>query len=138
VVLAIVGWFHPSTGPGKFSGQQQQDAKAKICGATGVVRQAVGIGTNMGNPVPDDPSGALAVAANARLALYAGGGFLHQQLAAAPATPGDLSKAVTSYADTLQALGINYLAGAAPSDPVQQPLRDQLVPQLAELDQLCQ
>lgn len=34
------------------------------------------LNTNQANPVPGDPTGDLAVAANARLALYSGGDYL--------------------------------------------------------------
>ncbi len=138
VALAVIGWFRPSTGPGKFSSAQADDAKAHICQVTSTVREGVGLNTNLANPVPGDPIGGLAVAANARLALFGGGSYLQQRLAAEPATPADLAKAASAMADTIQELSINYLAGAAADDPVQQPLRDNLTSQLAELDQLCQ
>lgn len=138
VVLAVIGWFRPSTGPGKFSGQESQDAKTHICEVTGTVRQATSINTNMSNPVPGDPIGGLAVAANARLALLGGGEYVLARLEAEPATPADLSKAASAMAKTMQELGINYLAGAAADSSVQQPLRDSLSSQIAELDQLCQ
>lgn len=138
VVLGLVGWFYPKTGPGKFNDGQRQEAKANICAAQGTARQATGINTNMVNPVPGNPAGDLAVAANARLALYAGGDYLHQQLAETPATPKDVAEAAGNMADTMQKLGINYLAGAAPDDAVQQPLRNELNNQIAELDGLCQ
>lgn len=138
VILGVVGIFKPSTGPGKFNDDQRSDAKTAMCAAQSTVRQATGINTNMVNPVPGDPAGDLAVAANARLALYGGGGFLHNQLEATPATPADLAKAVGEMATTMQTLSINYLAGASPNDSVQAPLRDSLKAEIAELDNLCQ
>lgn len=138
VALAVVGWFRPATGPGKFSGQEAQDAKGRICEVTGTVRQATSINTNMTSPVPGDAVAGLAIAANARLALYAGGGYVLQRLAEEPATPADLAKAATAMANTMQELGINYLAGASADSPMQQPLRDNLSTQLADLDTLCQ
>lgn len=138
VVLAVIGWFRPSTGPGKFSDQQAQDAKQQICQVVGTVRQATSINTNMENPTPGDPAGGLAVAANARLALYGGGGYVLGRLAAEPATPADLAKAATTMANTMQELSINYLAGAAADSSVQQPLRENLSSVLSDLDQLCQ
>lgn len=45
------------------------------------------LNTNQANPVPGDPTGDLAVAANARLALYSGGDYLLRRLTAEPATP---------------------------------------------------
>lgn len=137
IVLAILGWFHPSTSQ-KFSDDQRADAKGKICEAQAVVRQGTQFNTNLQNPVPGDLAGDLAVGTNARLSLFAGGAFLHQNLDANPATPADLSKAVGDMADTLEALSINYLAGHSPEDAVQQPLRDQLRGQIDVLDNLCQ
>lgn len=137
-VLAVIGWFRPATGPGKFGEQDRQDAKGRICSVTGTVRQATSLNTNMANPVQGDPIGALAVAANARLALYGGGGFLHERLAEEPATPADLRDAVDEMADTLEELGINYLAGEPADGPKQQPLRDKLTTQLSDIDTLCQ
>lgn len=138
LVVAVLGWFHPSTGPGKFSDDEKQAAKQSICAAQSTVRQATGLNTNMTNPVPGDPAGELAVAANARLALYGGGGYLRAQIADTPATAADLSKAVSDMAGTMQSLSINYLAGASPNDAVQAPLRDALKSEIAELDNLCQ
>ncbi|MDD7812423.1 hypothetical protein [Mycolicibacter sinensis] len=137
IVLAVVGWFYPSTSH-KFSGDQRDEAKGKICDAQAVVRQGTQFNTNLQNPVPGDLAGDLAVGTNARLSLFAGGAFLHQRLEANPAAPDDLSKAVGDMADTLEALSINYLAGHSPDDAVQQPLRDQLRGQIDVLDNLCQ
>lgn len=137
IVLAIFGWFYPSTGQ-KFSDDQRQEAKGKICDSQAVVRRGTQFNTNLQNPVPGDLAGDLAVGTNARLSLFAGGAFLHQRLEANPATPDDLSKAVGDMADTLEALSINYLAGHSPDDAVQQPLRDQLRGQIDVLDNLCQ
>ncbi|WP_264016688.1 hypothetical protein [Mycolicibacter longobardus] len=137
IVLAIFGWFHPSTSQ-KFSADQRQEAKGKICDAQGVVRQGTQFNTNLQNPVPGDLAGDLAVGTNARLSLFAGGAFLHQRLEENPATPADLAKAVGDMADTLEALSINYLAGHSPDDSVQQPLRDQLRGEIDVLDNLCQ
>jgi hypothetical protein len=138
LILAIVHFFYPSSGTGKFSGQETQDAKGRICAVTGTVRNATSINTNMANPDPNDPIGGLAVAANARLALLGGGEYVLARLAAEPATPADLNKAATAMANTMQELGINYLAGLPADSPVQQPLRDNLSNQIAELDQICQ
>lgn len=137
IVLAIFGWFHPSTSQ-KFSDDQRQEAKGKICDAQAVVRQGTQFNTNLQNPVPGDLAGDLAVGTNARLSLFAGGAFLHQRLEANPAAPADLAKAAGDMADTLEALSVNYLAGHSPDDAVQQPLRDQLRGQIDVLDNLCQ
>jgi hypothetical protein len=66
--------------------------------------------THLVNPHPDDPIDQLAVASNARTALLGGGAYLRERLAAEPAAPADLAKAVNSMAKTIEQLSINYLA----------------------------
>jgi hypothetical protein len=135
VVLAIVGWFRPSTGPGSFTDQQRAAAAAAICKMSASVESAVGINTHRRN-VDGGPAGALAVASNARLALYGGGAYLQNQLTNQPATPDDLADAVSSMGQTLQQLGIGYLADAHDTDL--QPLRDDLNSQIQQINDLCQ
>ena len=138
VILAIIGWFRPSTGPGTFSNEQRQEAKSSLCESLQTAMKAVRTNTNMANPVSGDRVGALAVSANARLALFAGGEYLDQRLGDLPATPRDLKAAAAAYANTLQTLGINYLAGHAADDSVQQPLRDVLGGQVDAWTGICQ
>jgi hypothetical protein len=106
-VAAIAAWIHPG-GSHSYSDQQSAQAKTNVCAAARPVHQAVWVGTP--NPHPGDPVAQLAVAANVRLAMLGGGAYLRETLAAEPATPADLAKAVTSMATTLQQMGINYLA----------------------------
>ncbi len=135
--LAIGAWLRPShQGAQSFTDQQTADAKAKVCAESTAVRRAVVSQTHLQNPLPGDPNGALAVAANARLALYSGGDYLRYHLASEPAAPADLAQAVTKMADTLQQLSIGYMSGAP--DFVQDPLRHTLDAQLGEVDKLCQ
>jgi hypothetical protein len=91
--------------------------------------------THLENPTPGDPTGQLAVAANARLALVGGGAYLRDRLDAEPATPGDLVNAVKSMANTIEQLGVNYLAGAA--NIVQDPLRQELDSEIGQIDGMC-
>jgi hypothetical protein len=136
VAFSVFGWFLPTPNSDKFSAEQAADAKRQICQASTRVRQAVVTNTHRANPVHGDPGSALAVAANARLALYGGGAYLQDRLAKQPATPADLAKAVDSLANTLQELGIGYLADAP--DAAQQPLRKGLSSELDQVDKLCQ
>ncbi len=137
VALAVVVWFRPMSGAasGHFTDQQSADAKANVCGAYLSVRKAVVINTHLNNPVQGDQIGALAVAANARLALYGGGDYLRQRLHADPATPDDLAKAVGSMADTLEKLSIGYLSGAP--ELAQDPLRRDLDGEIKQINGLC-
>jgi hypothetical protein len=137
LVVAIAAWFDPlhHNSTPTFSRQQTDEAKNKMCAAYATVHQGVVTNTHMANPTPDNRAGALAVAANARLALIGGGTYLRERLAAQPATPAELAKAVTAIADTIEELGVNYLAGA--SNMVQEPLRSTLNTEITALDKLC-
>ena len=64
-----------------------------------------------------DPVALEAVAGNARLALLGGGQYLLSLLDSA--TPPELADAVRSFANDLQDIGMNALAGAANNDPDQ-------------------
>jgi hypothetical protein len=136
VAIALVALFHPVNSASRsFNSQEIADAKTNLCSAYTAAHQAVVINTHLVNPRADDPIGPLAVAANARLALLGGGAYLRDRVAAEPAAPADLSKTLTYMADTIEQLGINYLAGA--SNLVQDPLRDNLNKEIRALDQLC-
>jgi hypothetical protein len=136
LAVAIVALFHPVNAKSQtFNAQQTADAKTNLCSAYTAAHQAVVINTHLVNPRADDPIGPLAVAANARLALLGGGAYLRDRVAAEPAAPADLAKTLTYMADTIEQLGINYLAGA--SNLVQDPLRNNLDKEIRAMDQLC-
>jgi hypothetical protein len=136
VAVAIAAWLRPahSSAP-HFSDQQTADAKKSMCTAYTSVHRAVVDTTHMANPKGDDPVGQLAVQANARLALLGGGQYLRERLAANPATPADLAKAVTAMADTTEDLGVAYLSGATPF--AVDPQRQDLLDEVKQLNQLC-
>lgn len=136
--LAIAGWFFPRSSGGatqSFTDQQVKDAKTHVCTAYQSVHEAVVSNTHLENPAPNDPVGPIAVSTSARLALYAGGGYLRQRLAMEPATPADLSKAVTAMANTLEELSIGYLAGLSST---LEPLRSDLNSQIETIGNICQ
>jgi hypothetical protein len=126
--LAIGCWFRPlpstkasSTPPGPYyTNQQVGDAKATVCAVYEKVRRAVSV--NTGRSGGDDPTAILAVASNARIALYNGGDYLSKKLLAQPATPPDLAKAVRTLVNAYQATAIDYLVNAP--DPEQESSRD--------------
>jgi hypothetical protein len=132
--LAIAAWFRPAPGP-SYSDQQRAAAKTSLCASYKVAHQAFVANTHMANPVPNDPAGQLGVLANARLALVGGGAYLQDQLAAQPAAPADLAKALGAVANTIEQLGVNYMAGAG--DGVQNPLRHDLIAQIGKANDLC-
>lgn len=136
LAIAALALFHPLHGGSPtFTAQETADAKKNVCTASTVARQAVVINTHLVNPRGDDQIGTLAVAGNARLALLGAGAYLRDRLDAEPATPADLTKAVTAMAGTMEQLGINYLAGA--TSVTQDPLRNNLDKEITAIKALC-
>jgi hypothetical protein len=89
------------------------DAKARACVAFDTVRRAVSLQSNA--DLGPDPVARDAVAANARLATLGGGDYLLSRLD--PGTPPELADAVRSFANNLQDVGMNQLAGVPNTDP---------------------
>jgi hypothetical protein len=98
-----------------YTEDQRASATARICTAFDTVR--TGVATNTNATPPGDISGALAAAANARLALTDGGLYLLARLD--PATPDDLAAAVRTFADSLLDIGAAATAGVPNTDPDQ-------------------
>jgi 3D (Asp-Asp-Asp) domain-containing protein len=137
VAIAIAAWFRPahqSASPA-FTSQQTAKAKTNVCSAYTAVHQMVVTNTNLENPVDGDPIGQLAIATDARLALLGGSAYLRNRLAADPASPADLAKAVQAMADTTEQLGIGYLGET--SDVDLNPLRRNIDSKSAHIDALC-
>ncbi|AKN16914.1 hypothetical protein MHAE_01200 [Mycobacterium haemophilum DSM 44634] len=116
--VAIFGWFQPLPNnkpppPPTYTDQQVADAKTKVCATYDKVHHAVL--ANTGRSGGSDPTATLAVAANARIALYDGGEYLVKTLTQEPATPADLAAATRALASAYQELAIGYLAEA--TDP---------------------
>lgn len=107
-----------------YTDEQRGAAERAICSAFETVRTAVATNTNVEPPGGSgDIAGALAVAANARVALFDGGQYLLARLD--PATPTDLADEVRSFANQLMDIGAAATAGVPNTDPVQaQRLRD--------------
>jgi hypothetical protein len=117
-VWALISSHSANNSKPDYSGAQRSDAKTKICAAADVVRRGVSLNTNLQPPGgPQDVTGTLAVAANARVALYDGGQYLLDRLD--PATPSDLADAVTKFANSLMDIGANATSGAQNSQPEQ-------------------
>jgi len=133
VAVAIVPWVHPGSFH-SFSDQQSAQAKANVCAAWAPVRRSVWVGTP--NPRPGDPVAQDAVAANVRLAMLGGGSFLKEIVDAEPAAPADLANAVKSVANTLEWMGVYYLA-RLDTHGVIDPLRQKLDSEGAAIDKLC-
>ncbi|WP_264038234.1 hypothetical protein [Mycolicibacterium hodleri] len=101
-----------------YTDAQQAAAKSKVCAAHGLVRVGVNVNTNLQPPGgPDDAVGALAAAANARVALGGGGQYLLANLD--PATPQPVADAVRPFALKLMDIGAAATAGIPNTDPQQ-------------------
>ena len=101
-----------------FTGTTTDDPKGAICDAFTVVRNGVKINTNLQPPGgPEDVTGSMAVAANARVALYDGGQYLLARLQ--PDTPSDLADAVRKFANNLMDIGARSTSGIPNSEPAQ-------------------
>jgi hypothetical protein len=124
VALGLSLWtlLHPAPGgsesAAKYSDAQRAEAKTQACTAFTTVRTGVKRNTSMAPPGgPDDVTGTLAVAANARLALYIGGQYLLDRVG--PATPQQLADVVRGFANNLMDIGAAATAGTLNSDPQQ-------------------
>jgi hypothetical protein len=117
--VAIGAWLRPlaeskAAEAPTYTDQQVADAKAKVCAAYDKVHQAVLV--NTGRTGGDDPTSILAMAANARVALFDGGEYLLNTLENEPATPPDLAKELQELVRAYQHLAIDYLADAPDSE----------------------
>jgi hypothetical protein len=121
--LGVAGWaaFKPRATTDTVAGYtdaQRADAKAKLCAAADQVRKGVSMNTNLEPPGGEaDVTGALAVAANARISLSGGGQYLLAKID--PAAPQPLSDDARAFANTLLDIGAASIAGALNTDPDQ-------------------
>jgi hypothetical protein len=101
-----------------YTGVQRVEAKRDICAVYNCVRRGVSVNTNQKNPGGDaDVTGALVVAANARVSLYDGAQYLLAR--SEPATPPDLADGVRKFANNLMDIGAAATTGAQYPDPDQ-------------------
>jgi hypothetical protein len=111
VACALAAWAllsKPSETPaGAAAANSEGDPKTGVCDTFKVVTNAVALQTH--NDLGPDPIPQAAVAGNARLALFGGGQYLLTSIQ--PDTPKDLAVSVRSFANNLQAVGMNALAG---------------------------
>lgn len=119
-----------------FTGTTTDDPKGSICEAFTVIRNGVQINTNLQPPGgPEDVTGSMAVAANARVALYDGGQYLLARLQ--PGTPTELADAVRSFANNLMDIGARSTSGIPNTDPGQAARLKQADEANAKITELC-
>ena len=114
--IGIAAWAMVMAWPQKEAKvQPTAESKQKVCAAFDTVSKAVQLQTHA--ELGPDPIAQTAVASNARLSLIGGGEYLLSRLD--EQTPPDLAEAVRLFANNLQDIGINALAGATNDDPQQ-------------------
>jgi hypothetical protein len=122
--------------PSVFTGDAADNPKGSICEAFNVVRAGVQTNTNLQPPGgPEDVTGSMAVAANARLSLVEGGQYLLARLQ--PDTSQDLTDAIRTFANRLMDIGAHSIAGIPNSDPAQSARLKEADVSSAEIADLC-
>jgi hypothetical protein len=136
-------WRNPQTAESAqtkapvFTEQERNEAKAKVCAAYDLVGSGVASTSSLQAPGgPEDIMGTLAVAANAKLALFGGGQYLLARLD--PATPTDLAEATSKFANTLMDVGLAAIAQVPTGDPAQEQRLKDAEAQNTALQGLCE
>lgn len=143
LAVSIGAWLRPAPDRGSasaepsftFAEEQSAEAKTKVCEAYSIVKDAVVINTHRTNPVADDQIGALTTGLYAEVALYEGGDYLLDRLAAEPATPVELAAPLKSLGDALKKLSIVDLT--LESDAARIPLKKEVDDGINRIDGLC-
>ena len=119
-----------------YTQAEQDTAKIAVCDAMKTGSKGIAINTNLTAPGgPEDTTGALAVAANARLALITGGQYLLNRID--PAAPADLATAARKYANTLLDIGAAATSGAQTDDPQQKVRLDDAGADSKQVSDIC-
>jgi hypothetical protein len=139
IAVGLAAWAlmkEPSQEGQVFTGTASDDPKGSICESFNVIRNGVQINTNLQPPGgPEDVTGSMAVAANARLALYDGGQYLLARLQ--PGTPDELADAVRKFANNLMDIGARSTSGIPNSDPGQAARLKEADEANAKITELC-
>lgn len=114
--MGVAAWAIVMAWPQKeATPQPTAESKQKVCAAFDTVSRAVQLQTHA--DLGPDPVAQTAVASNARLSLIGGGEYLRSQLD--DHTSPELVEAVRLFANNLEDIGVNALAGATNEDPQQ-------------------
>ncbi|MDR3664110.1 MAG: hypothetical protein P4L86_27615 [Mycobacterium sp.] len=134
----VAGWalYKVNNQAKTYSPAEQDAAKIALCDAMKVVSKGISINTNLAIPGgPGDTTGALAVAANARMALITGGQYLLIKIT--PAVPTDLADVSRKYSDTLLDIGAAATAGAQTDDQQQKVRLDDAGTYSKQINDIC-
>ena len=129
-------WYQVKHQAKTYTQAEQDTAKIALCDAMKTVSKGIAINTNLAVPGgPDDTTGALAVAANARLALITGGQYLLNKID--PAVPADLATVTRKYANTLLDIGAAATAGDQTDDAQQKVRLDDAGADSKQINDIC-
>lgn len=117
-----------------FTDAQRDEAKAKVCDAFLVVSS--GVANSSGLEAADgDAIGAIAIATNARLALYGGGQYMLNRVD--PATEPQLAEAARAFGNALMDVGAAAVANIPSDDPAHQERVKDADDENAKLQAIC-
>lgn len=117
-----------------FTDAQREEAKAKVCDAFLVV--STGVANSSGMQAADgDAIGAIAIATNARLALYGGGQYMLNRVD--PATEPQLAEAARAFGNALMDVGAAAVANIPSDDPAHQERVKDADEENAKLQGIC-
>ncbi len=117
-----------------FTDAQRDEAKAKVCDAFLVV--STGVANSSALQAADgDAIGALAIATNARLALYGGGVYMLNRVD--PATEPQLAEAARAFGTALMDVGAAAVANIPSDDPAHQERVKDADDENAKLQGIC-
>lgn len=117
-----------------FTDAQRDEAKAKVCDAFLVV--STGVANSSALQAADgDAIGAIAIATNARLALYGGGQYMLSRVD--PATEPQLAEAARAFGNALMDVGAAAVANIPGDDPAHQERIKDADEENAKLQGIC-
>lgn len=117
-----------------FTDAQRDEAKAKVCDAFLLV--STGVANSSGLQAADgDAIGAIAIATNARLALYGGGVYMLNRVD--PATEPQLAEAARAFGNALMDVGAAAVANIPSDDPAHQERVKDADDENAKLQGIC-
>lgn len=117
-----------------FTDAQRDEAKAKVCDAFLVVSTGVANSSDL-QAADGDAIGAIAIATNARLALYGGGVYMLNRVD--PATEPQLAEAARAFGNALMDVGAAAVANIPSDDPAHQERVKDADEENAKLQGIC-
>jgi hypothetical protein len=139
VALALAAWplIHTeSAAPAPYTDAEIAEATTKVCAASDLAYRGVSLQTSQAAP-DDDPAGAIAAAANARLALAVASDNLIIAADDGKAAPAGLRDAVRDLADAYRTVASHYLAGELIDSPPIKAAFDSAGAAVATIAQTC-